>query len=129
MITSQQACLLFSYDFKLVDKEGNEHSISGIHDVLMLKNNIWVEFDKIGIDYFVLAYHHSCLTKDEYFDTYIELCEELEVNSLEYFIEALINDTAYTMKIKDYDSAKDFLLSKHFLPHGIEESNVKYIND
>lgn len=172
MITRQQACDLFKYDFKLVDKEGKEHSISGVHDVLMLKNNIWVEFNQIGIDFFILAHHHSCLTKQingvipivelskmalmkvfrmltyedcvmnnvtyqdtdfgimikfEHHNSYYKFIVEAEEKSSRYgFYFIRDNDIKYYL---NQPVLFDKLHSLGFLPHGIEESNVKYIND
>lgn len=71
MIDKITAGILFSFGFRLVDKEGNEWSITGIENVVnatILKIeaytvNLWINMVKIGTDYWILKRPYSQLTK------------------------------------------------------------------
>lgn len=64
MITKTQASVLFGYSYQLINGEGKIHDIAGVTDVIMLRNNIWVEFSQVGTDYKILARPLSDLTKE-----------------------------------------------------------------
>lgn len=64
MITKQQAAILFAYDYKLVDKEGNMYNIDMIgqlsftcYSLPQVNEDDWYDiyFQNIGKDYFILA--------------------------------------------------------------------------
>lgn len=157
-INRQQACDLFKYDFKLVDKEGNTFSIVRLSEGWIdIGNNSLIEYsigyEEIGKDYHILAHHHSCLTKqlngvipivelakiafpeNEWF---VNL-QSREVQCIKYEGDWFRVDDSLNFEAGGYDEPMykistqqalfDKLYSLHFLPHGIEESNVKYIND
>src|SRR6478609_5402338 len=52
----------------------------------------------------------SDLRKDDHFDLYMELLEEMESVNLEYFIEALENNTYYTTSIDKLRTMEQFML-------------------
>lgn len=159
-ITKQQAALLFSYDFKLVDKEGNEYDIKSIS-----RNGMYLTeegntdgmpythlpFENVGYEYSIKAYHHSCLTK-EVFTQGLKINVLYELTRLYYpeirewnislidvrsnYIKVLVDGGGFTNQEHKiplhHDTMRgceiDLILKLHFLPHGIEESNVKWIN-
>lgn len=56
----------------------------------------------------------SDLTKDEYFDLYLELCEELEVARCEHLILALENKNYYVLELAKWNIVEDFMYKNHF---------------
>lgn len=152
MITRQQVALLFAYDFKLVDKEGREYEIFGLDETDLYcrnSNEVWyIPFTILGSDVFILAHPYSRLTDEV--NGVIPLIEIAKVGFVdeEWVVE---NDTTVSCMDSDFTYSNgsfkssgyawkpihvlnqpalfDKLYSLHFLPHGIEESNVKYIND
>jgi len=61
----------------------------------------------------------SDLRKDDHFDLYMELLEEMESVNLEYFIEALENNTYYTTSIDKLRTMEQFMLKHHFDLYGL----------
>jgi hypothetical protein len=56
----------------------------------------------------------TCLKKDEFFDLYMDLCEEMESLSCEYLLEALINKTKYIFNINQLEVLEDWMNRNHF---------------
>ena len=55
----------------------------------------------------------SDLKKDEYYDLYVDLCEEMESSSFEYLLEALINKTSYSFDLKKLEKLEDWMYKNH----------------
>lgn len=56
----------------------------------------------------------SDLKKDEYFDLYMDFCEEMESISCEYLLESLINKTKYAFNLKQLETLEDWMYKNHF---------------
>lgn len=56
----------------------------------------------------------SDLKKDEFFDLYMDLCEEMESISCEYLLEALINKTKYDLDITKLEPLESWMYKNHF---------------
>lgn len=132
-ITRQQACDLFKYDFKLVDKEGREWTISGIENVVdatIIKlaigdTSTWINIKQIGEYYHILAHPLDL------YNLIVDGFEKQDAEILGWFNDEIIDlDDANNIELDTlpYGSI-EYLMSKHFLPHGIEESNVKWITN
>jgi len=65
-------------------------------------------------DVFPILSHLSDLKKDEHFDLYMELCEEMESLSCEYLLEALINKTAYSIGLHRMEILENWMHKNHF---------------
>lgn len=123
-INRQQACDLFKYDFKLVDKEGQKFGITGVIDsrIFIYGSHVAMDtaifFKDIGETHFILARHLSNLT------------DELSIDGEGFKpIEKLGHIIDWNYGYERIECWKiEQMLKWHFLPHGIEEGNVKYIN-
>lgn len=56
----------------------------------------------------------SDLTKDEHFDLYMDLCEELGVVRCEHLLLALQDNLKYAFNLQDLDSLEEFMYKNHF---------------
>ena len=56
----------------------------------------------------------SDLKKDEYFDLYMDLCEDMESVSCEYLVESLINKTKYAFNLRQLEKLEEFMDKYHF---------------
>lgn len=74
-ITKQQAAMLYAYDYKLVDKEGNKYrilypytkqrlAIQSEKEALLIGQSRIIDYSAIGNDYFILARPLSQLTEE-----------------------------------------------------------------
>jgi hypothetical protein len=61
-----------------------------------------------------LLFPLEILKKDEYFDLYIDLCEEMESISCEYLLEALINKTRYSFNISQLQVLENWMNKNNF---------------
>ncbi len=56
----------------------------------------------------------SDLTKDEHFELYMDLCEEMESISCEYLLESLIKKTKYAFNLNQLETLEDWMYKNHF---------------
>lgn len=56
----------------------------------------------------------SDLTKDEYFDLYLELCEELGVVRCEHLLLALQDKSYFAFPIQKLEALEEFMYKNHF---------------
>jgi len=59
-------------------------------------------------------YNLSMLTKDEYFEMYLDLCDCLEMVRCDSLIEALQNNSYYALDIQKYKLLEEWMYKNHF---------------
>lgn len=72
------------------------------------------QYDVLFDDIKLLLRPLSYLKKDEYFDMYMDLCEEMETLSCEYLLEALINKTSYSIGIHRMEILENWMYRNQF---------------
>jgi len=156
MITKQIAATLYGNNYELVDKEGNKYGIDypkgyGFMSVGYLKIT-YIKWDKIGIDYFILARPLSDLTKniegvgvplrilktggtnrnefsirkDDFLGNVYSICDN-EEHELRY-TDLFGFQRRYRCELRDLNQQplNEWLDVNHFL-RGVDESLIKYI--
>lgn len=89
-----------NHEINAIDKEGVK--ISGIE--------IWVLYKNCK----PILKPLSHLEKDENFELYLELCEELGLTRCDYLLKALQKRTYYAFDISKFHIIEDFLNKNHF---------------